>query len=109
MKTLPIQMVGFQTTQEEIQGIYNEVYQQKRLPGPPLYGPGWMEALDQEICATLEEQTWQRWGATKPEEDLQGAPVPILQSSCQTEFHHQTCGRNEDPHDQALSEARVVY
>ena len=35
VKTLAIQMVGFQTTWEEIQGIYNEVYQQKRLLGPP--------------------------------------------------------------------------
>ena len=33
-KTLAIQIVGFRTTREEIQGIYNEVYQQKRLLGP---------------------------------------------------------------------------
>ena len=35
VKTLAIQIVGLRTTREEIQGIYNEVYQQKRLPGPP--------------------------------------------------------------------------
>ena len=54
-KTLTIQMVGFRTTREEIQWINNEVYQQKRLLGPPLYGPEQMEALDQEIFASLEE------------------------------------------------------
>ena len=101
-------MVGFWTTWEEIQGIYNEVYQQKRLLGPPPYGPRQMETLDWEICASLE-QTRQRWGATKPEEDLQGATVLILWPSHQTEFCCQTRGRNEDPHDQALSEARKAY
>ena len=48
-------MVGFRTTREEIQGIYNEMYQQKRLLAPPPYGPEWMEALDHEICTSLEE------------------------------------------------------
>ena len=51
-----IQMVGFRTTREEIQGIYNEMYQLKRLLGPPPYGPEQMEALDREICNSLEEQ-----------------------------------------------------
>ena len=102
-------MVGFWTTWEEIQGIYNEVYQQKGLLHPTPYGPGWMEALDQEICASLEEWTLWRWGTTKLEEDLQGATVPILQPSHQTEFCHQTQGRNEESHDQALSEAREAY
>ena len=73
-KTLAIQMVGFRTTMEEVQGIYNEVYQQKRLLGPPLYGPEEMEALDQEICASLEEQMWQRRGSARPEEDW-GEPL----------------------------------
>ena len=65
-----------------------------------------MEALDWEICASLEEQTWQRWGTARLEEDLRGATAPILQPSQQTEFHCQTWGRNEGPHDQALKEAR---
>ena len=34
-KFLPFQMVGFRTTREEIQEFYNEVYQLKRLLGPP--------------------------------------------------------------------------
>ena len=40
-----IWMVGFRTTREETQGIYNEVYQLKMLLGSP-YGPEQMEALD---------------------------------------------------------------
>ena len=76
-----IQMVGFRTSREEIGEIYNDVYQLKRLPGPPPYGLGWMEALDQEICASLEEQTWQRQGTARPEEDLEGATTGILQPS----------------------------
>ena len=102
-------MVGFQTTKEEVQGIYNKVYQQKRLLGPPPYGPEWMEALDWEICASLEEQTWQRWGTTRPEEDLRGATVSILQPSCQAKSHHQTWVRGEDLHNQALKEAREAH
>ena len=34
-----VQLVGFRTTREEVQGLYNNVYQLQRLPGPPLYGP----------------------------------------------------------------------
>ena len=90
MKTLAVQMVGFRTTREEIQGIYNKVYQQKRFLDPPQYGAELMEALDWEICVSLEEQMWQRWGTTRLEEDLWGTTVPILQPSWQTEFHSQT-------------------
>ena len=67
-----------------------------------------MEALDWEIYTSLEEWTWQRWGTARPE-DLWGAAVHILWPSCQTEFYCQAQGRNEDPHDQTLSEAREVY
>ena len=69
MKTPAIKMVRFRTTREEVQGIYNEVYQQKRLPGPLPYRPEWMEALDWEICTSFEEQMWQRQGTAGPEED----------------------------------------
>ena len=40
---------------------------------------------------------------------LGGATVSILQHSCQAESHCQTWVRNEDPHDQALNEAREVH
>ena len=94
---------------EEVQGIYNEVYQQNKLPGPPLYGSEWMEALDREICTSLEEWMWQRQGTARPEEDQRGATVSIIWPSCQAESPHQTQGRTEDPHNQALKEAREAH
>ena len=109
MKTPAVWMVGFRTTREEIHGIYNEVYQQKSLLGPPLYGPEWKEALDQEICTSLEEQMWQRWGTARPEEDLGGATASILWPSCQTKSHHRTQVRDKDTHNQALNEAREMH
>ena len=87
-KTLAVQMVAFWTTQEEVQGIYNEVYQQKRLPGPPPYGSEQMEALDREICTSLEERMWQRWGTARLEEDQRGATVSIIWPSCPAKSHH---------------------
>ena len=69
MKTPAIQMVGFWTNREEVQGFYNKVYQQKRLLGPPPYGSEQMEVLDLEICTSLEEWMQQRWGTARPEED----------------------------------------
>ena len=68
-KTLAIQMVGFQNAWEEVQGIYNKVYQEKRLLGPPPYGSEQIEALDREICTSFEEQMQWRWGTARPEEE----------------------------------------
>ena len=86
-----------------------EVYQQKRLLGPPLYGPEWMEALDQDICTSLEEQMQWRWSTARPKEDLGGTAASILLPSCQTKSHHRTQVRYEDPHNQAFNEAREAH
>ena len=57
------------------------------------------------MCFTVEVGCCQaRRGST-----LAGVAVPILQPSHQTEFNCWTWGRNEDPHGQALSEAREAY
>ena len=109
VKTLAVQMEGFWTTQEEIQGIYNEEYQQKRLLGPHHMGQGGWKPLTGKSVLLLEEQAWQKQGMTRLGEDLQGATAPILWPSCQTKFCHWTQGRNEDPHNQALSETREAY
>ena len=50
----------------------------------------------------------ERRGIHRPEEDLQGADVPIPQPSCQTEPHPQTQGRDDLP-DKALQEAREAH
>ena len=108
-KTQAVQMVGFWTTWEEVEGIYNEVFQQKRLLGTPLYGLEQMEALDWEIFASLEEQMWKRLGTDRLEEDLRGATASILLPSCQAESCSWTQVRNKDPHDQVLKEAREAH
>ena len=104
-----IQMVGFRTTREEIQGIYNEVYQLKRLPSPPPYGPEQMEALDWEICTSLGEQMQQRQGSTRPEKEPERGATGILQPSCQSKSPQRNWVRGKDPHNHALAEAREVH
>ena len=34
-----IQLVGYQTSQEEIRDLFHKVYMLKRLPSPPPFGP----------------------------------------------------------------------
>ena len=60
-----IQLVGFKTTRERIWELYNNVYQLRRSPGPPPHGPECTEELVQEICTSLGEQLWQRWGSAQ--------------------------------------------
>ena len=47
-----IQLMGFKTTQREIQELYNDICQLKRLPDPPPCGPEWAEELAQEIVTS---------------------------------------------------------
>ena len=68
-----------------------------------------MEAFDQEICASLEEWMWQRWGTARLEEDLERDTTSILWPSNWTESPCRTQVRSEDPHDHALIEAREVH
>ena len=68
---------GFWTTQEEVQGIYNEVYQQKRLPGPPTVwartdGGPWFGNLHFLGWANVAEV-----GTTRPGEDW-GEPLWVF-------------------------------
>ena len=78
VKTLAVQMMRFQTTWEEVQGIYNKVYQKTGYQAPS-YGPELMKVLDWEICASLEEQMQWRWSTARLKEDLRGA---ITQAFC---------------------------
>ena len=104
-----IQRVGFRTIREEIWVIYNEVYQMKRLLGPPPYGLKKMEALDREVCNSLEEQMWQRWGSARLQKEPEGGTTGILQPSCQSKSPWRTQVRGKDPHVHALAEAREVH
>ena len=60
-----IQLVGFKTTRDKIQELYNDVYQLRRSPDPPTYGLECTEELVQEILTSLKEWLWQRWGSAQ--------------------------------------------
>ena len=64
-----IQLVGLKTTRDEIWELYNDVYQLRRSPGPPLHSPECTEELVQEICTSIKEQLWQRWGSAQPKKE----------------------------------------
>ena len=68
-KTPAIQMVGFRTTRKRSKESIMRCTNKRGYQGHHHMGQSGMEALDQEICTSLEEQTWQRWGATRLEED----------------------------------------
>ena len=86
-----VQLVGYKTSWGEIRGLYNEMYQLRRLSAPPLCRPEQVQELAWDILSSMEEHLQQRWGAAVPEGDQeQGptrAPVPcyweeILQKDC---------------------------
>ena len=58
-----IQLVGLQTTKEEIQSLYLEVYKQQRLPGSPPREPELME----EVVSSFKDHQGQK------EEEASGA------------------------------------
>ena len=91
VKTSAIQMVGFWTTWEEIQGIYNEVYQEKRLPGPLPYGPRWDgKPLTRKSVLLWKSRTSQKQGAAKPERRSTGSHCTYSAAQPPAEFHFQT-------------------
>ena len=50
-----IKLVGFKTTWEEIQRVYNEVYQLKRVPGVEPCNAETVEYIHQEIHPSIKE------------------------------------------------------
>ena len=56
MDVSTIQLVGPQTSKEEIQSLYLEVYKQQRLPGSP---PGEPELME-EVVSSSKDCQWQK-------------------------------------------------
>ena len=48
-----IQIVGYQTSQKEIQDLYHEVYLLRRLPSPAPCGPSQMKGASKTSCLPL--------------------------------------------------------
>ena len=94
-----IQLVGFKTTRDEIQELYNDVYQLKRLPGPLLYGLESTEELVQEVHTSLKEWLQQRWGSTQPKKEPEWGVTSTLRMQV----------GGDDSCNHALTKARVAH
>ena len=75
---LVIQLMGYKTSQEEIWGLYNEVYILRRLPSPSPCGPEWAQELTQDILSSIEDHLWQRRGDDVPKEGQEQGPTSVL-------------------------------
>ena len=49
-----IQLVGPQTSREEISDLYHQVYKFRRLPGSPQCKPEWTSELMRDVVASLK-------------------------------------------------------
>ena len=101
-------MVGFRTTREEVQGIYNEVYQQKSLLGPYHMGQSRWRPLIRKYVLPLKSRHG-RGGVLPGWKRMGGTTVSILWPSHKTKSHCWTQVRNEDPHYQPLNKAREAH
>ena len=59
-----IQLVGPQTSREELKSLYYEVYKLQRLPGSPPGEPEWIEELTAEVVFSLEDHL--QWKGGEP-------------------------------------------
>ena len=57
-----VQLVGYQTSREEIGYLFHQVYMLKRLPGPPLCRPKWAWEVTRDILSSLKDHQWCRRG-----------------------------------------------
>ena len=81
----PVELVGYRTTWEDIFGLYQEVYQLRRTPGPVPGSPEVAEQTHQEILDSLRECLHHRWGSPQTEEPMQPTRTPAV-----VEYHTQT-------------------
>ena len=56
-----VQLVGYQTSREEIGDLFHQVYMLKRLPGHPPCGPEWAQEVMRDILSSLKDHLrWRR-------------------------------------------------
>ena len=75
METPTIILIGYETTQEEIFMLYQEVYKLMRAPETIPGDPREVEEVHQEILYSLKECLWHRKGPTQPEEPEQESAI----------------------------------
>ena len=49
-----VQLVGYQSTREEIWDLYHQLYKPRRLPGSPLCGPEQVCELTRDVVSSLK-------------------------------------------------------
>ena len=60
--TSTIQLMGYQTSREEIGELFHQVCMLQRLPGPPPCGPKWVQEVTRDILSSLKDHLWWRRG-----------------------------------------------
>ena len=103
-----IKLVGYWTSHKEFRDLCHSVYLLKRLPSPTPLGSQWREEAIWDILSSLRSHL-HRWGYTDtPEEDAWGAAAATTLSACQQDSWSRF-RRREDPHDEALWEAKAAH
>ena len=69
-----IQSVGYQSTREEISGLYHQVYKLMRLPGSPPCGPEQVYKLMRDVGVLLEKPPTTE-GGKQPREYEESQPT----------------------------------
>ena len=94
-----MKLVGYQTFHKEIRDLYHSVYLLRRSPGPLPCRPQQRKEAIRDILFSLRNCLHRQVYPTAAKEDTQEA-VTRSQSRLR---------RREDPHDEALQEARVAH
>ena len=75
------QLVGYQTTREEIWDPYHQVYKLRRLPGPPTCRLEQVCKLTRDVVSSLKNCLWQRGGKQpRGHEEPEPTDSPLSQS-----------------------------
>ena len=83
-----IQLVGFQTSREEIRELFHQVFMLKRLPRPLPCGPKWAQDIPRDILSSLKDCLWQRRG-----DSLEGSIGLEPSSACLSHSQNRTSWR----------------
>ena len=94
-----IKLEGYMTSHKEIRDLYHSVYLLRRLPSPLPCGPQQRKEAIQDILSSLRNQL-HRWGYPTTSEEY--APQTAAEPQSKPR-------RRENPHDEALQEAREAH
>ena len=99
---------GYWTSNKEIRDLYHNIYLLRWSPGPPPCRPQQREEAIEDMLSSLR-RCLHRWSSTAMlEEDQWGAAaaIPLLFHQWESQSRSR---RREDPHDEALWEARETH